>query len=164
MGRSRPNPRPGAGDAVNEVPRQRFNSWSNRAIAFRAGSGAGRSLPSAALKISVADSYSQPTAYLLRLPPLAAAWAYRPGIIRGASMSLLTGGRVTASRHPADTRRPIDRIIRTAHVLPVDADLGRVGNALTARIKATKKRLFRWWRDAAGRVGNPWRTGRTRSA
>ena len=31
---------------------------------------------------------------------------------------------------------------RTAHVLPVDADLGRVGNALTARIAATKKRLL----------------------
>ena len=34
------------------------------------------------------------------------------------------------------------RIIRTAHVLPVDADLGPIGNAITARIVATKKRLL----------------------
>ena len=47
--------------------------------------------------------------------------------------------------HPVATRStptPPDRIIRTAHVLPVDADLGRVGNALTARIAATKRRLL----------------------
>ena len=35
-----------------------------------------------------------------------------------------------------------DRIIRTAHVLPVDADLGPIGNAIRARIAATKKRLL----------------------
>ena len=47
--------------------------------------------------------------------------------------------------HQVGTRQtppPPERIIRTAHILPVDADLGRVGNALTARIKATKKRLL----------------------
>ena len=46
---------------------------------------------------------------------------------------------------PVATRQtpaPPTRIIRTAHILPVDADLGRVGNALTARIAATKKRLL----------------------
>ena len=41
-----------------------------------------------------------------------------------------------------ETPAPHTRTIRTAHVLPVDADLGRVGNALTARIAATKKRLL----------------------
>ena len=56
-------------------------------------------------------------------------------------MSLLAGGR----SRPVATRQttaPPTRIIRTAHVLPVDADLGSVGNALTARIAATKKRLL----------------------
>ena len=56
-------------------------------------------------------------------------------------MSLLAGGR----SRPVATRTtpaPPTRIIRTAHVLPVDADLGRVGNALTARIAATKRHLL----------------------
>ena len=47
--------------------------------------------------------------------------------------------------HPVATRTtptPHTRTIRTAHILPVDADLGRVGNALTARIAATKQRLL----------------------
>ena len=35
-----------------------------------------------------------------------------------------------------------DRIIRTAHVLPVDADLGPIGNAIRERIAATKRRLL----------------------
>ena len=46
---------------------------------------------------------------------------------------------------PVATRQtpsPPARIIRTAHVLPVDADLGRVGNAFAARIAAAKKRLL----------------------
>ena len=46
---------------------------------------------------------------------------------------------------PVATRQtpaPPDRIIRTAHVLPVDADLGPIGNAITARIAATKRRLL----------------------
>ena len=37
---------------------------------------------------------------------------------------------------------PHARTIRSAHVLPVEADLGRVGNAISARIAATKKRLL----------------------
>ena len=47
--------------------------------------------------------------------------------------------------HPVATRStptPHTRTIRTAHILPVEPDLGRVGNALTARIAATKKRLL----------------------
>ena len=40
------------------------------------------------------------------------------------------------------TTAPPTRIIRTAHVLPVDADLGPIGNALRARIAVTKKRLL----------------------
>ena len=45
---------------------------------------------------------------------------------------------------PVATRQtPAPRsTIRTAHVLPVDADLGRVGNAITARIAAAKRRLL----------------------
>ena len=43
---------------------------------------------------------------------------------------------------PRQTPAAPDRIIRTAHVLPVDADLGTIGNAITARIAATKKRLL----------------------
>ena len=35
-----------------------------------------------------------------------------------------------------------DRIIRTAHVLPVAHDLGAIGNAITERIAATKRRLL----------------------
>ena len=41
-----------------------------------------------------------------------------------------------------ETPAPHTRTIRTTHVLPVEADLGRIGNALTARIAATKKRLL----------------------
>ena len=40
------------------------------------------------------------------------------------------------------TTAPPTRIIRTAHVLPVDADLGPIGNAITERIAATKRRLL----------------------
>ena len=40
------------------------------------------------------------------------------------------------------TTAPPTRIIRTAHVLPVDADLGPIGNAIRARIAVTKKRLL----------------------
>ena len=53
--------------------------------------------------------------------------------------------QVSHRPHQVGTRQtpaPPTRIIRTAHILPVDADLGRVGNALSARIKATKKRLL----------------------
>ena len=56
-------------------------------------------------------------------------------------MSLLAEFRT----RPVATRQtpaPPTRIIRTAHVLPVDADLGAIGNAITARIAATKKRLL----------------------
>ena len=56
-------------------------------------------------------------------------------------MSLLAGGRA----RPVATRQtpaPPTRIVRTAHVLPVDADLGPIGNAIRARIAATKKRLL----------------------
>ena len=41
-----------------------------------------------------------------------------------------------------ETPAPHTRTTRTTHVLPVDADLGPIGNALTARIAATKKRLL----------------------
>ena len=41
-----------------------------------------------------------------------------------------------------ETPAPPARTIRTAHILPVDADLGSVGNALTARIAAAKRRLL----------------------
>ena len=41
---------------------------------------------------------------------------------------------------PVATRTQTTR--RTTHVLPVDADLGRVGNAITARIAAAKRRLL----------------------
>ena len=41
-----------------------------------------------------------------------------------------------------ETPAPHTRTIRTAHILPVDADLGLVGNALTARIAAAKRRLL----------------------
>ena len=41
-----------------------------------------------------------------------------------------------------ETPAPPTRTIRTAHVLPVEADLGPIGNALTARIAATKRRLL----------------------
>ena len=55
-------------------------------------------------------------------------------------MSLLAGGR---TRPVATRQTPApDRIIRTAHVLPVDADLGAIGNAITERIAATKRRLL----------------------
>ena len=47
--------------------------------------------------------------------------------------------RPVASRQ---TPAPTARIIRTAHVLPVNADLGPIGNAITARIAATKRRLL----------------------
>ena len=40
------------------------------------------------------------------------------------------------------TPAPHTRTTRTTHVLPVDADLGPIGNAITARIAATKKRLL----------------------
>ena len=40
------------------------------------------------------------------------------------------------------TPAPPTRIIRTAHVLPVDDDLGPIGNAVTARIAAAKRRLL----------------------
>ena len=46
---------------------------------------------------------------------------------------------------PVATRQtpaPPARIIRTAHILPVDADLGRIGNAFAAKIAAAKKRLL----------------------
>ena len=51
-------------------------------------------------------------------------------------MSLLAEGRSRPVGHRTQTTR------RTTHVLPVDADLGRVGNAITARIAATKQRLL----------------------
>ena len=41
-----------------------------------------------------------------------------------------------------ETPAPHTRTTRTTHVLPVDADLGPIGNALTARIAATKRRLL----------------------
>ena len=41
-----------------------------------------------------------------------------------------------------ETPAPPTRTIRTAHILPVDADLGSVGNAITERIAATKRRLL----------------------
>ena len=41
-----------------------------------------------------------------------------------------------------ETPAPPARTIRTAHILPVDADLGSVGNAITARIAAAKRRLL----------------------
>ena len=56
-------------------------------------------------------------------------------------MSLLTGGRVRPVATRQTTAAPA-RIIRTAHVLPVDADLGPIGNAITERIVATKRRLL----------------------
>ena len=63
-------------------------------------------------------------------------------------MSLLAGGRSrpvaprpqTTSR--AEFRNAPPRFLATAHVLPVDADLGHVGNAITARIAAMKRRLL----------------------
>ena len=41
-----------------------------------------------------------------------------------------------------ETPAPHTRTTRTAHVLPVDADLGIVGNAITERIAAAKRRLL----------------------
>ena len=46
----------------------------------------------------------------------------------------------TTSR--AEFRNAPPRFLATAHVLPVDADLGHVGNAITARIAAAKRRLL----------------------
>ena len=46
---------------------------------------------------------------------------------------------------PVATRQtptPPTQTIRTTHVLPVDADLGPIGNAITARIAETKRRLL----------------------
>ena len=41
-----------------------------------------------------------------------------------------------------ETPAPHTRTTRTTHVLPVDADLGPIGNALIARVAATKRTLL----------------------
>ena len=50
-------------------------------------------------------------------------------------MSLLAEGRSRPVGHHVQTARSV-------HVDPVDADLGPIGNAITARIAATKSRLL----------------------
>ena len=72
-----PESKPGAGDAVNEVPAS-VQLMLSRAVEFRAGSGlAGFTV--GGLKINVSKSYETD-----RMPPeitgIAAAYAYRPGL------------------------------------------------------------------------------------
>ena len=72
-----PESKPGANDAVNEVPAS-VRLMIERAVAFRAGSGLG-GITIGSLKINVAPSYETD-----RIPPeiagIGRAFAYRPGI------------------------------------------------------------------------------------